>query len=160
MTPGARFRQAVRRERPLKVVGTINAYTARMAQAVGHQAIYLSGGGLAANSLGLPDLGISNLDDIITDVQRITGASDLPLLVDADTGFGSSAFNITRTVRSLIRAEAAAMHIEDQVGAKRCDHRPGKEIVSSEEMVDRIKAAVDARSDPDGPCRPRRTGGT
>ena len=147
MTPGARFRQAVRLERPLKVVGTINAFTARMAQAVGHRAIYLSGGGLAANSLGLPDLGISNLDDIVTDVQRITGACDLPLLVDADTGFGASAFNIARTVRSLVRAEAAAMHIEDQVGAKRCGHRPGKEIVSSGEMADRVKAAVDARND-------------
>ena len=147
MTPGEKFRQAVGLERPLKVVGTINAYTARMAQAVGHKAIYLSGGGLAANSLGVPDLGISNLDDIITDVQRITGASDLPLLVDADTGFGASAFNIARTVRALIRADAAAMHVEDQVGAKRCGHRPGKEIVSSGEMVDRIKAAVDARND-------------
>ena len=147
MTPGAKFRHALRLERPLKVVGTINAFTARMAQAVGHKAIYLSGGGLAANSLGLPDLGISNLDDVITDVQRITDACDLPLLVDADTGFGSSAFNIARTVRSLIRADAAAMHIEDQVGAKRCGHRPGKEIVSSDEMVDRIKAAVDARND-------------
>ncbi|MBI3375687.1 MAG: methylisocitrate lyase [Betaproteobacteria bacterium] len=147
LAPGARFRGALQEERPLKVVGTINAFTARMAKAVGHKAIYLSGGGLAANSLGLPDLGISNLDDVITDVQRITDACDLPLLVDADTGFGSSAFNIARTVRSLIRADAAAMHIEDQVGAKRCGHRPGKEIVSSGEMVDRIKAAVDARND-------------
>ena len=148
MTPGEKFRAAAGRERPLKVVGTINAFTARMAKAVGHQAIYLSGGGLAANSLGLPDLGISNLDDVVTDVQRITDACDLPLLVDADTGFGASAFNIARTVRSLIRADAAGMHIEDQVGAKRCGHRPGKEIVSSEEMVDRVKAAVDARNDP------------
>ena len=143
---GAKFRAAVAEHAPLQVVGTINAYTARMAEAIGHKAIYLSGGGLAANSLGLPDLGISSLDDVITDVDRITHASDLPLLVDADTGFGG-AFNIARTVRSLTRAGAAGMHIEDQVATKRCGHRPGKSIVSIAEMVDRIKAAVDARAD-------------
>ena len=131
---------------PLQMVGAINAYTARMAQAVGHRALYLSGGGVAANSLGLPDLGISTLADVVTDAERITAASDLPLLVDADTGFGG-AFNIARTVRSLVRAGVAGMHIEDQVAAKRCGHRPGKAIVSQPEMVDRIKAAVDARSD-------------
>ncbi|MEO7405086.1 MAG: methylisocitrate lyase [Burkholderiales bacterium] len=145
---GAEFRAACARSKPLAVVGTIHAYTARMAKAVGHQAIYWSGGGLAANSLGMPDLGISNLDDVLIDVRRITDVCDLPLLVDVDTGFGSSAFNIARTVRQLIHAGAGAMHIEDQVGAKRCGHRPGKEIVSKEEMVDRIKAAVDARTDP------------
>jgi methylisocitrate lyase len=143
---GARFRLAVAEQAPLQVVGAINAYTARMAQAVGHQAIYLSGGGVAANSLGLPDLGISTLDDILTDIRRITAVCDLPLLVDVDTGFGG-AFNIARTVKSLIRDGAAAMHIEDQVAQKRCGHRPGKAIVSQGEMVDRIKAAVDARSD-------------
>lgn len=142
------FRKAVANHAPLQVVGAINAYTAKMAQAVGHKALYLSGGGVAANSLGLPDLGISTLDDVITDVERITSASDLPLLVDADTGFGG-AFNIARTVRSLVRAGAAAMHIEDQVAAKRCGHRPGKAIVSKDEMVDRIKAAVDARGSDD-----------
>ena len=147
-SPGAAFRAAIAANRPLAVVGTINAYTARMAKAVGHKAIYLSGGGLAANSLGMPDLGISNLDDVLIDIRRITDVCDLPLLVDVDTGFGAGAFNIARTVRSLIKAGAAAMHIEDQVGAKRCGHRPGKEIVSQEEMVDRIKAAVDARIDP------------
>lgn len=130
----------------MQVVGTINAFTARMAQAIGHKAIYLSGGGVAANSLGLPDLGISSLEDVLTDVDRITHACDLPLLVDADTGFGG-AFNIARTVRSLIRAGAAGMHIEDQVATKRCGHRPGKAIVSKQEMVDRVKAAVDARTD-------------
>lgn len=130
----------------MQLVGTINAYTARMAKAIGHKAIYLSGGGVAANSLGLPDLGISSLDDVLTDVDRITHACDLPLLVDADTGFGG-AFNIARTVRSLTRAGAAGMHIEDQVATKRCGHRPGKAIVSKEEMVDRVKAAVDARTD-------------
>jgi methylisocitrate lyase len=145
---GKRFRQTVTSHRPLQVVGTINAMTALMARQAGHKAIYLSGGGLAANSLGLPDLGISTLDDVLTDVRRITDACDLPLLVDADTGFGS-AFNIARTVRSLIRAGAAAMHIEDQVAAKRCGHRPNKAIVSRQEMVDRIKAAVDARVDAD-----------
>lgn len=145
-SPGLKFRQAVSEHAPLQVVGTINAYTARMAKAIGHKAIYLSGGGVAANSLGLPDLGISSLEDVLTDVDRITHACDLPLLVDADTGFGG-AFNIARTVRSLTRAGAAGMHIEDQVATKRCGHRPGKAIVSREEMVDRIKAAVDARSD-------------
>ena len=145
-SPGLKLRQAVAEHAPLQVVGTINAFTARMAQAVGHRAIYLSGGGVAANSLGLPDLGISTLEDVLTDVNRITHASDLPLLVDADTGFGG-AFNIARTVRSLIRAGAAGMHIEDQVASKRCGHRPGKAIVSRAEMVDRVKAAVDARGD-------------
>ena len=145
-SPGLKLREAVAQHAPLQVVGTINAYTARMARAVGHKAIYLSGGGLAANSLGLPDLGISSLEDVLTDVDRITHACDLPLLVDADTGFGG-AFNIARTVRSLIRAGAAGMHIEDQVAAKRCGHRPGKAIVSQSEMVDRVKAAVDARTD-------------
>jgi methylisocitrate lyase len=146
-TAGTKFRAAVQAEQPLQVIGTINAYHARLAERVGYRAIYLSGGGVAAGSLGLPDLGISTLDDVLTDVRRITDACDLPLLVDADTGFGS-AFNIARTVRSLIRFGAGAMHIEDQVQAKRCGHRPGKEIVSLAEMVDRIKAAVDARSDP------------
>ena len=145
-SPGLRLRRAVAEHAPLQVVGTINAYTARMAQALGHRAIYLSGGGLAANSLGLPDLGISTLEDVLVDVNRITAACDLPLLVDADTGFGG-AFNIARTVRSLVRAGAAGMHIEDQVAAKRCGHRPGKAIVSQSEMVDRVKAAVDARGD-------------
>jgi methylisocitrate lyase len=145
-TPGQRFRQAVDQHRPLQVVGTINAYTARMAEAIGHRAIYLSGGGVAANSLGLPDLGISGLDDVLTDIRRITDVCELPLLVDVDTGFGG-AFNIARTVRSLIKFGAAAMHIEDQVAQKRCGHRPGKAIVTQAEMVDRIKAAVDARSD-------------
>ena len=145
---GARFRAAVAAEKPLQIAGTINAYHARMAEHVGYRAIYLSGGGVAAGSLGVPDLGISNLDDVLTDIQRITNASDLPLLVDVDTGFGSSAFNVARTVKSLIKFGAAAMHIEDQVGAKRCGHRPGKELVSLEEMVDRIKASVDAKTDP------------
>lgn len=143
---GTRLRAAVTEEHPLQVVGTINAYVARMAQATGFRAIYLSGGGLAANSLGVPDLGISSLEDVLTDVRRITDASDLPLLVDADTGWGG-AFNIARTVRSMIKAGAAGLHIEDQVSAKRCGHRPGKEIVALDEMVDRVKAAVDARSD-------------
>jgi len=145
---GARFRAAVQAEQPLQVIGTINAYHARLAQRCGYRAIYVSGGGVAAGSLGLPDLGISTLDDVLTDVRRITDACSLPLLVDADTGFGS-AFNIARTVKSLIKFGAAAVHFEDQVQAKRCGHRPGKEIVSREEMVDRIKAAVDARTDPD-----------
>jgi len=148
MTPGQKFRQALKDERPLQVVGAINAYHAILAKASGFRAIYLSGGGVAAGSLGLPDLGISSLDDVLTDVRRITDVCDLPLLVDVDTGFGSSAFNVARTTRSLIKFGAAAMHIEDQVGAKRCGHRPGKELVSKEEMVDRIKAAVDARTDP------------
>jgi methylisocitrate lyase len=147
MSPGARFRQAVKEERPLQVIGTICAYHARLAQRTGYKAIYLSGGGVAAGSLGVPDLGISNLDDVLIDVRRITDVCDLPLLVDADTGFGASAFNVGRTVRSLTKAGAAATHIEDQVGAKRCGHRPGKELVSADEMCDRIKAAVDARSD-------------
>jgi len=145
-TPGARLRQLVAERAPLQVVGTINALTARMAASLGHKAIYLSGGGLAANSLGVPDLGISGLEDVLIDVRRITDACDLPLLVDGDTGFGG-AFNIARTIRSLAKAGAAGVHIEDQVAAKRCGHRPGKEIVSQAEMVDRIRMAVDARVD-------------
>lgn len=145
---GLLFRNAVAAESPLQVVGTMTAYTARMAQATGYRAIYLSGGGVAANSLGMPDLGISTLDDVITDAQRITEACSLPLLVDIDTGWGG-AFNIARTIRHMIRADVAAVHMEDQVSSKRCGHRPGKEIVSKEEMVDRIKAAVDARTDSD-----------
>jgi len=136
-------------ERPLQCVGTINAYHARLAERTGYKSIYLSGGGVAAGSLGLPDLGISTLHDVLTDVRRITDVCTLPLLVDVDTGFGASAFNIARTVKSLIKSGAAGMHIEDQVGAKRCGHRPGKELVSKEEMADRIKAAVDAKTDPD-----------
>ncbi|MCA3132086.1 MAG: methylisocitrate lyase [Betaproteobacteria bacterium] len=147
VSAGARFRAALAAEKPLQVVGAINAYHARLAQRCGYRAIYLSGGGVAAGSLGLPDLGISNLDDVLTDVRRITDACDLPLLVDVDTGFGASAFNIARTTRSLIKFGAGAMHIEDQVGAKRCGHRPGKELVSTTEMVDRVKAAADARTD-------------
>ena len=143
---GARFRDAVREERPLQVAGAINAYAARMAEAVGFRALYLSGGGVAANSLGMPDLGISNPEDVLTDIRRITDATSAPLLVDADTGWGG-AFNIARTVRAFIKAGAAGLHIEDQVQAKRCGHRPGKEIVSLGEMVDRVKAAVDARTD-------------
>ena len=146
-TPGQRFRDAVAAEHPLQVVGTINANHALLAKRAGFKAIYLSGGGVAAGSLGLPDLGISNLDDVLTDVRRITDVCDLPLLVDVDTGFGASAFNVARTVRSMSKFGAAAIHIEDQVGAKRCGHRPNKEIVSQQEMVDRIKAAVDARTD-------------
>ena len=145
LSPGAKFRAAVAAEKPLQVVGAINAYHARMAEATGYKAIYLSGGGVAAGSLGVPDLGISNLDDVLTDVRRITDVCGLPLLVDVDTGFGASAFNIARTVKALIKFGAAALHIEDQVGAKRCGHRPGKAIVTKEEMADRIKAAVDAR---------------
>src|SRR3954466_5459646 len=148
MTPGSRFRQALKDEKPLQVVGTICAYHALMAKRAGYRAIYLSGGGVAAGSLGLPDLGISNLDDVLIDIRRMTDVCDLPLLVDVDTGFGASAFNVARTSRSIARAGAAAMHIEDQVGAKRCGHRPGKELVSKDEMCDRIKAAVDARTDP------------
>jgi methylisocitrate lyase len=143
---GARFRAAIAEEKPLQVIGAINAYTARMAEATGFRALYLSGGGVAANSLGMPDLGISTMEDVLTDVRRITDATTLPLLVDIDTGWGS-AFNIARTVRSMIKAGAGAVHMEDQVGAKRCGHRPGKELVPAEEMTDRIKAAVDARSD-------------
>ena len=144
---GARFRAALAEETPLQVIGAINANHALLAKRAGFRAIYLSGGGVAAGSLGLPDLGISNLDDVLTDVRRITDVCDLPLLVDVDTGFGASAFNVARTVRSMIKFGAAACHIEDQVGAKRCGHRPGKEIVSQGEMVDRVRAAVDARSD-------------
>ncbi|WP_288380975.1 methylisocitrate lyase [uncultured Massilia sp.] len=144
---GAAFRQAVQDESPLQVVGAINANHALLAKRAGFRAIYLSGGGVAAGSLGLPDLGISGLEDVLIDVRRITDVCDLPLLVDIDTGFGASAFNVARTVRSLIKAGAAACHIEDQVGAKRCGHRPGKEIVSRDEMVDRVKAAADARTD-------------
>lgn len=146
-SPGQRFRLALKEEQPLQIVGTINANHALLAQRAGYRAIYVSGGGVAAGSLGLPDLGINTLDDVLTDVRRITDVCDTPLLVDIDTGFGPSAFNIARTVKSLIKSGAAACHIEDQAGAKRCGHRPGKEIVSTQEMVDRIKAAVDARTD-------------
>jgi methylisocitrate lyase len=146
-SPGSRLRAAVAEERPLQVVGAINAYTARLAAASGFKALYLSGGGVAANSLGVPDLGISSMDDVLTDIRRITDACDLPLLVDADTGWGG-AFNIARTVKSFIKFGAGGLHIEDQVQAKRCGHRPGKEVVTREEMVDRVKAAVDARTDP------------
>jgi len=148
-SPGARFRAALALERPLQVPGAVCAYHAILAEKTGFRAIYLSGGGVAAGSLGLPDLGISNLEDVLVDVRRITDVCSLPLLVDVDTGFGASAFNVARTVRSLVKAGAAAMHIEDQVGAKRCGHRPNKELVAPDEMVDRIKAAVDARSDPE-----------
>ena len=147
LSPGQRFRQALVEEQPLQVIGAINANHALLAKRAGFKAIYLSGGGVAAGSLGLPDLGINTLDDVLTDVRRITDVCDLPLLVDIDTGFGPSAFNIERTVKSLIKAGAAAAHIEDQVGAKRCGHRPGKEIVSTEEMADRVKAAADAKTD-------------
>jgi len=147
MTPGQLFRQALLEERPLQIPGAINANHALLAKHAGYRALYLSGGGVAAGSLGLPDLGISGLEDVLVDVRRITDVCDLPLLVDVDTGFGASAFNVARTVRSLIKAGAGAMHIEDQVGAKRCGHRPGKEIVGQDEMVDRIKAAVDGRTD-------------
>ena len=147
MSAGTKFREAVAAERPLQVVGAINAYTARMAQAVGYKALYLSGGGVAANSLGMPDLGISTMEDVLTDVRRITDVTTLPLLVDIDTGWGG-AFNIARTIRSMIKAGAGAVHMEDQVGQKRCGHRPGKEVVEKAEMIDRIKAAVDARTDP------------
>jgi methylisocitrate lyase len=145
-SPGERFRLAVKQEHPLQVIGAINAYTARMAQATGFRALYLSGGGVAANSLGMPDLGISSMEDVLLDARRITEVTTLPLLVDIDTGWGG-AFNIARTIRSMERAGVAAVHIEDQVGTKRCGHRPGKEVVPAEEMVDRIKAAVDARTD-------------
>ncbi|HBE6863966.1 TPA: methylisocitrate lyase [Escherichia coli] len=148
-SPGKAFRAALSKENPLQIVGTINANHALLAQRAGYQAIYLSGGGVAAGSLGLPDLGISTLDDVLTDIRRITDVCSLPLLVDADIGFGSSAFNVVRTVKSMIKAGAAGLHIEDQVGAKRCGHRPNKAIVSKEEMVDRIRAAVDAKTDPD-----------
>ena len=148
-SPGSKFRAALDAEQPLQVPGAICAYHAILAEKSGYRAIYLSGGGVAAGSLGVPDLGISSLDDVLTDVRRITDACSLPLLVDVDTGFGASAFNVARTVKSLIKFGAAAMQIEDQVGAKRCGHRPNKELVSKAEMVDRIRAAVDARSDPD-----------
>jgi methylisocitrate lyase len=147
-TAGTNFRSALAAESPLQIVGTINANHALLAKRAGYRAIYLSGGGVAAGSLGMPDLGINNLDDVLTDIRRITDVCDLPLLVDIDTGFGPSAFNIARTVKSLIKFGAAACHIEDQVGAKRCGHRPGKELVSTEEMVDRVKAAADAKTDP------------
>lgn len=149
LSAGQRFRQALAEEQPLQVIGAINANHALLAKRAGFRAIYLSGGGVAAGSLGLPDLGINTLDDVLTDVRRITDVCDLPLLVDIDTGFGPSAFNIERTIKNLIKAGAAAAHIEDQVGAKRCGHRPGKEIVSTEEMCDRVKAAADAKTDPD-----------
>jgi methylisocitrate lyase len=147
-SPGAQFRAAVKTEKPLQIIGAINAYTARLAEATGFKAVYLSGGGVAVNSLGVPDLAISTMDDVLTDVRRITDVASIPLLVDIDTGWGS-AFNIARTIRAMVKAGAGAVHIEDQVGAKRCGHRPGKQVVSKEEMVDRIKAAVDARSDAD-----------
>jgi methylisocitrate lyase len=146
-SPGQLFRKALKEESPLQVIGAINANHALLAKRAGYRAIYLSGGGVAAGSLGLPDLGINNLDDVLTDVRRITDVCDLPLMVDIDTGFGPSAFNIARTVKSLIKFGAAACHIEDQVGAKRCGHRPGKEIVSKAEMADRVKAAADAKTD-------------
>ena len=146
-SPGTRFREAVKAEKPLQIVGAINANHALLATQAGFKAIYLSGGGVAAGSLGIPDLGITTLEDVLVDVQRITNITDTPLLVDIDTGFGSSAFNIARTIKSMIKAGAAAIHMEDQVGAKRCGHRPGKEVVSKAEMVDWIKAAVDAKTD-------------
>ena len=149
VSAGAKFRTALAAESPLQVIGAINANHALLAKRAGYRAIYLSGGGVAAGSLGLPDLGINTLEDVLIDVRRITDVCDLPLMVDIDTGFGPSAFNIERTVKSLIKAGAAACHIEDQVGAKRCGHRPGKEIVSAGEMVDRVKAAADAKTDPD-----------
>jgi methylisocitrate lyase len=148
-SPGARFRAALAQEKPLQIIGAINANHALLAKRAGYRAIYLSGGGVAAGSLGLPDLGINTLDDVLTDVRRITDVCDVPLMVDIDTGFGASAFNIARSVKSLIKFGAAACHIEDQVGAKRCGHRPGKEIVSTEEMADRVKAAADAKTDSD-----------
>jgi methylisocitrate lyase len=147
-TPGARFRAAVANEKPLQIVGAINAYAALLAEHSGHKALYVSGGGVAASSCGIPDLGITSLEDVLIDVRRITDRTELPLLVDIDTGWGG-AFNIARTIREMIRAGAAAVHIEDQVMAKRCGHRPGKAIVSADEMVDRVKAAVDAKTDSD-----------
>lgn len=146
LTAGARFRAALEQEQPLQIMGAINAYTAMMAEQTGYRALYLSGAGVANASYGLPDLGMTSLNDVLIDVRRITGATNLPLLVDADTGWGN-AFNISRMVKEMIRAGAAGIHIEDQVQSKRCGHRPGKAIVSQQEMVDRIKAAVDARSD-------------
>ena len=147
MTAGQRFRQALKEESPLQIVGAINANHALLAQQAGFKAVYLSGGGVAAGSLGVPDLGITGLEDVLIDARRITDICDLPLLVDVDTGFGPSAFNVARTTKSMIKAGVAAMHIEDQVGAKRCGHRPNKAIVPADEMIDRIKAAVDARTD-------------
>lgn len=144
---GARFRAAIAEESPLQVMGAITAYAGLMAKRVGYRALYLSGGGVAANSLGMPDLGISSMEDVLTDARRIVEATGMPLLVDVDTGWGG-AFNIARTIRSFERAGVAAVHMEDQVGQKRCGHRPGKEVVSQAEMVDRVKAAVDARTDP------------
>lgn len=144
---GKRLRTAMAEEKPLQIVGAINANHALLAEQSGFQAIYLSGGGVAAGSLGIPDLGITNLQDVLIDVERISNVCSLPLLVDIDTGFGPSAFNIARTIKSLDKAGAAGVHIEDQVGAKRCGHRPGKELVSQQEMVDRVKAAVDAKID-------------
>ncbi len=146
LSAGAKFRQAVNDESPLQVVGAINAYAARMAEQTGFKALYLSGGGVAANSLGMPDLGISNMEDVLIDARRITDVTNIPLMVDIDTGWGG-AFNIARTIRSFTKAGVAAVHMEDQVGSKRCGHRPGKEVVSTQEMVDRIKAAVDAKTD-------------
>ena len=146
LSAGAKFRQAVNNESPLQVVGAINAYAARMAEQTGFKALYLSGGGVAANSLGMPDLGISTMEDVLIDARRITDVTNIPLMVDIDTGWGG-AFNIARTIRSFIKAGVAAVHMEDQVGSKRCGHRPGKEVVSTQEMVDRIKAAVDAKTD-------------
>ena len=148
LTAGGRFRQALREEKPLQIIGTVNAYAAMMAQQSGFRALYLSGAGVANYSYGLPDLGITSLDNVLVDVSRITSQVDTPLLVDIDTGWGG-AFNIARTIRQMITAGAAAVHLEDQVSQKRCGHRPGKEIVSTEEMVDRVKAAVDAKTDPD-----------
>jgi len=147
-SPGSRFRAAATEEKPLQIIGAINAYAARLAERAGFRALYISGGGVAAGSLGLPDLGISTMDDVLTDLRRITDITELPVMVDIDTGWGG-AFNIARTVKSMIKFGAAAVHIEDQVQAKRCGHRPGKAIVSKEEMVDRIKAAADAKTDPD-----------
>ena len=147
-SPGNKFRQALSDEKPLQIVGAINAYTARMAEATGYKALYISGGGVAANSLGMPDLGISTMEDVLTDLRRITDVTTLPVMVDIDTGWGG-AFNIARTIRSFQKSGAAAVHMEDQVGTKRCGHRPGKEVVTLQEMVDRVKAAVDARTDPD-----------
>jgi len=146
---GLAFKEALKKENPLQIVGAINANHALLARQAGFNAVYLSGGGVAAGSLGIPDLGITNLQDVLIDADRITNVCDLPLMVDIDTGFGASAFNVARTIKSLIKAGVAAVHMEDQVGAKRCGHRPGKELVSASEMVDRIKAAVDAKTDPD-----------
>ena len=145
-TPGARFKSALNKENPLQIVGTINAYHARLADAVGYQALYISGGGVAAGSCGIPDLGITSLEDVLIDLERITNVTDKPVMVDIDTGWGG-AFNIARTIKSMIRSGAACVHMEDQVAEKRCGHRPGKAIVPTAEMVDRIKAAVDAKTD-------------